>query len=81
MAYETTGYSSGVTMSATSIRAETIRPAAQSPEVLKALAEASQAYSAAAGAFIQARDNLSDARARWQELRDNFAKVSEQEGV
>ena len=62
-------------------QAQTVRPEPQSPSALADLSKASQAYAEAASVFINARDNLTDARARWQECRDVVAKVAEAEGI
>ncbi len=51
------------------------------PDALKALAEASANYSAAAARFIEARHDLDDAKMNWSECRDRVAKATEQEGV
>ncbi len=57
------------------------RPIRQSPDALKALASASANYSAAAAKFLDARDDLNDARAEWERCRDQLAKLAEQEGI
>lgn len=59
----------------------TIRPQPQSPDALSDLGQASQVYAECAASFIAARDNLNDARTRWQECRDVVAKTQEAEGV
>lgn len=68
-------------VSFTSPEAATPRRQPEAPAALSELADASQRYAAAAGAYINARNDLDEARSRWQHLRDIVSKTTEADGV
>lgn len=82
MAQYETGYvttTNDVTINYPSAKA--VRPQPSSPGILSRLADAAHLYAKTSEAYIHARDDLSDARIAYNELRDEFAKAAEQEGV
>jgi len=81
MAYNDVSAYSVAQGSTTYPEAKMIRPEPQSPAALVELSATAKAYAEAAGAFIVARDNLTDARERFNHVRDLFAKHAESEGI